>query len=105
MIAPLVAICITSHCTAASNSGTSSIGDRSAAIGVFTEEHASVAQPLFSQAEIASTPKAPASPAERERERHRPEQASIALDGGAFVLVFHQGRLEITVPVSESADV
>jgi len=40
-------------CTAASNSGTSSIGDRSAAIGVFTEEHASVAQPLFSQAETA----------------------------------------------------
>jgi len=44
----------------------SSIGDRSAAIGVFTEEHASVAQPLVSQAETASTPKAAASPAGRE---------------------------------------
>lgn len=43
MIAPLVAICMTSSLHR--NSGTSSIGDRSAAIGVFTEEHASVAQP------------------------------------------------------------
>src|SRR5262245_32399137 len=58
------------HCTAASNSGTSSIGDRSAAIGVFPEEHASEAQPLVSQAE--TPPHQSTSLARRERDPPSP---------------------------------